>query len=68
MKQETKNLLIKAKSEIVSLRRQNEILSAKVGVMELFECVIFTRPSQPTRVEAVDVVWEIEKELTTIDA
>lgn len=37
-----KHLLNAAADEITILRRQNEILNAKVEVMELFACVLHT--------------------------
>jgi hypothetical protein len=39
-----KEILIEARHEIHSLRRQNEILRAKVEMIELFEKVLNTKP------------------------
>lgn len=40
-----KNLLLEAEAEIRELRRQNEILGAKVEVMNLFATVLHTQPA-----------------------
>lgn len=62
-----KNLLNSAKHEINALRKQNEILRAKVEVMDLFAVVLHTKPAYPEQVSCVDVVWEIERELTKLE-
>jgi hypothetical protein len=41
---ELKQLLLDAIHEIHSLRHANQILSAKVEMIELFECVLHTQP------------------------
>ncbi len=56
-----------ARHEIIALRRRNEILSAKVEVMDLFACVLHTMPSQRTQGMEVDVAWQLEKEQAAIE-
>ena len=57
----TKHLLLEAKAEIERLRRQNEILHAKVSTMELFATVLHTDPRYPSEAMAVDVAWELQR-------
>ena len=60
-----KHLLMEAKNEIVSLRRQNELLAAQVRVVNIFEAALFgPRPQQGM---SPDVVWAIEKKLVELD-
>jgi len=56
-----KHLLLAAKSEIERLRRQNEILNAKVSTMELFATVLHTNPSYPPMGASVDIAWELQR-------
>lgn len=56
-----KHLLIEAKSEIERLRRRNEILSAKVEVMDLFACVLHTAPATYNPPQCVDIAWSLQK-------
>lgn len=58
----TVQLLTEAAQEIRQLRQKNEILNAKVEVMELFACVLHTSPAQHIRVMAIDIVHQLEKE------
>lgn len=64
----TKHLLLEAKAEIESLRRQNEILHAKVSTMELFATVLHTDPRYPSQAMAVDVAWNIQRAVEEIEA
>lgn len=57
------NLLQQSKEEIKTLRGQNEILFAKVEVMEFFKLVFHTSPNYPSQGMSEDVVWKIEKYL-----
>ena len=52
-----KDLLIQAREEIRQLRRANEILAAKVEMIDLFACVLHTRPASHSVGAAVDVAW-----------
>lgn len=55
-----KPLLKKAQEEITNLRRENEILRGKVDIMELFACVLRTKPyTQPQRFDE-DIVWSLQ--------
>jgi hypothetical protein len=62
-----KQLLIDAKSEILALRRKNEILQAKVEVMDLFSLVLHTRPAYSEHGAVVDVAWQLQKEIQEIE-
>lgn len=44
--------------EVRALRRRNEILDAKVEVMELFACTLHTRPAERTQAMCVDICHE----------
>lgn len=61
MENELKNTLLTAKYEIESLRRQNEVLSAKVEVMNLFACVLHTQPALDPRVYGEDISWKLQR-------
>lgn len=63
-----KQLLIEAENEIRSLRRQNEILTAKVEVMDLFACVLHTSPAERNRGAAPDVAWKLMDKIAEINA
>ena len=58
-----KDLLEAAKAEIVSLRRTNEILAAKVQTMELFATVLHTEPARSRESVAIDVAWQLQKKI-----
>ncbi len=59
-----KQLLIEAKQEIQSLRRRNEILSARVDTMDLFERILYSSPAQPNAsCMGEDLVWKIQQKL-----
>lgn len=63
MNSTTIQILTEASAEIRRLRRQNEILNAKVEVMDLFACVLHTNPAQHTGgVMGVDIAWQMDKE------
>ncbi len=53
--------LKEAEHEINSLRRRNEILAAKVEVMDSFMCVLHTRPAEHNQTMGIDVVFQIAK-------
>ena len=55
------NLLNHAKHEIISLRRQNEILAAQMGVVEVFAAALGLKRERGG--EAIDVVWELQKKI-----
>lgn len=62
----TISILNEAKHEINSLRRRNEILSAKVEVMELFACVLHTQPATREQPMCVDIAWQLEQEASRL--
>lgn len=63
-----KTLLIDAHEEIQSLRRQNEILTAKVEVMDLFGLALRTVPMHGMRGMAPDVAWQLQKAIAELEA
>lgn len=62
------DLMARAAEEIRSLRRANEILGAKVEVMELFSCVLRTRPHCPEQGYTEDLAWLLEKRIGELRA
>lgn len=57
----TKTILQEARHEIMALRRRNELLAAKVEMVELFASVHRTTPfSQPQQM-APDIVYQMER-------
>ncbi len=63
-----RNLLLDAQAEILRLRRENEILCAKVDMIELFANVLNTEPARRVQGAAPDVAWALQKEINEIDA
>ena len=63
---EEENLLRKAIWEIQDLRRRNEVLSAKVEVMDLFHLVLRTQPNYGSQGASIDVAWEMQKRVDEI--
>lgn len=58
-----KHLLQDARGEILQIRRENEILRAKVEMIELFACLLHTQPARSSQGMAPDVAWAIQKKL-----
>jgi hypothetical protein len=56
-----KSILLRASAEIKQLRRDNEILRAKVEVMDFFALVLNTKPAYPSIGMSEDIAWECEK-------
>lgn len=56
----------KACHEIRALRHRNEILSAKVEMIDLFACVLHTQPAINRECVSSDIVWTLEKALEAI--
>ena len=63
-----KHTLIEAKAEIEALRRQNEILRAKVEVMDLFACALHSPPATYNPAMGANVTWELEREIARIES
>jgi hypothetical protein len=62
-----KHVLAGAIEEIRSLRRQNEILRAKVEVMDLFALTLNTTPNYRSTGMAPDIAWELQHEIDKLD-
>lgn len=62
-----KNLLLHAQSEILTLRRHNEILQAKVDTMDLFGLVLRTQPQYQSMGMGEDIAWLIDKEVQEME-
>ena len=56
-----KHLLQDAKNEIVDLRRRNEILTAQIGVVEVFAAALGFKRAECGM--ALDVIWALQKEI-----
>ncbi|MGA2786971.1 MAG: hypothetical protein ABSF60_05540 [Verrucomicrobiota bacterium] len=56
-----------AQAEIRDLRRRNEILAAKVEVMDSFMCVLHTSPAVRTQGAGIDVVYEMQKHIAKLE-
>lgn len=61
-----KDLLQRAKSEIVQLRRTNEVLSAQMEVVHAFAAALGLRKNSCGY--APDVAWELQKEIDILTA
>jgi hypothetical protein len=60
-----KQLLNEARSEIISLRRRNEILEAQVGVIEVFAAALGLRANHSGT--SPDVAWALQKAINDLD-
>ena len=60
MNEELKHILQEAVGEIRHLRRQNEVLSAQVRIIEIFEMALFSQPNR-NGIMSPDVAWRIEQ-------
>lgn len=60
-----KALLIQARSEILSLRRRNELLAAQVAVVEVFSVALGLRP-EPGGMTP-DIAWELQCRIDQMD-
>lgn len=56
-----KDLLLEARQEIIGLRRSNELLRAKIEMVELFASVHRTTPFQQPQQMAPDVVYQMDR-------
>ena len=61
-----KHLLQEAREEILCLRRSNEILSAKVEMIDLFACVLHTSPAHHSVGEGEDIAWKLQERINEI--
>jgi len=59
-------LLSNAAAEIRALRRRNELLSAKVEMIDLFACVLHTQAASRPVGEGPDIAWALDKEAARI--
>lgn len=58
------NTLRSARDEIVGLRRRNEVLEARVEVVEVFAAALGLKRGACGM--APDVVWELDKEIASL--
>lgn len=63
-----KELLLQAMHEIQALRRHNEVLAAKVEMIDLFACVLHSKPPETRHGYADDVAWKMQKEIDKLTA
>lgn len=65
---EDQRLLSMACNEITQLRRANEILGAKVEVMELFGLTLRTQPNYGNQAMTEDIVWRMQRRIEEIES
>lgn len=63
---ELTQLLKDAQLEIQQLRRRNEILGAKVEVMDSFMCVLHTKPAEHLQGVSVDIAWQLGQKVAEL--
>lgn len=63
-----KGLMLRAIDEIQQLRRTNEVLSAKVEVMELFGLLFRAAPNYGNNCVTEDIAWAMQRRIDEIDA
>lgn len=61
---EEQQMLQQAASEIKSLRRQNELMAARLEVFDKCMLLLHTPPAYPSQGMSPDLVWQIEKHLS----
>ena len=64
----TNDLMRAAHNEIRDLRRRNEILEAKVSVMNLFALVLHSKPAEVPTVIQDDILQQLEKHASDMAA
>lgn len=50
-----------AAQEIERLRRHNEVLAAKVEMIDLFTCVLHSQPATRSLSQGVDIAWKLRQ-------
>lgn len=68
MTPELKGLLQDAAHEIRALRRERDLLQAKVDGFELAGAMLFARPQEPNRGESIDVAWQLDRAVAVAEA
>lgn len=63
--QEALIILAAAREEIRCLRRDNQLMAARLDVFDTMRAILHASP-YPERPMGVDVVWEIEKMMTAL--
>jgi hypothetical protein len=63
---ELQELLTNAMHEIHDLRRRNEVLSAKVEMIDLFACVLHTQAASHPQGFSPDVAFALQKKITEL--
>jgi len=64
----SKELMLEGAAEIERLRRQNEVLHAKVGTMELCAAFLYGKPgSEVSHGMAEDIAWKLRKQAENIE-
>ncbi len=58
-----KDLLERAVLEIQQLRQANQIMGAKVEVMDLFALVLNTKPNYPSQGMTEDIAWKMQRRI-----
>ena len=61
-----KDVLQDAKNEIIRLRRNNELLSAQVHVVEIFAAALFG-PNRNAQGMSIDIAWSLQKEIDLLN-
>lgn len=64
---ESERAMRAALEEIRSLRRRNEILEAKVEVMNLFAVTLHSSPAYPSQGMGEDAAWLLQKEIDRLE-
>lgn len=54
-------LLANAAEEIRSLRRENELMRARLEMFDAINCILHTQAASRSQGMSPDLVWEIEK-------
>lgn len=65
---ELQSLLVQAREEILSLRRRNELLEAKVEMIDLFACVLHSQPARQSQGAGLDLAWALQKKIDELNA
>lgn len=60
-----KQLLERARLEILDLRRRNEVLSAQMGIVEVFAAALGLKRNEGAM--APDVAWELQRKIEELE-
>lgn len=65
MMDETKSLLLRAASEIRSLRQQNKLMNARLEMFDSVMILLHSSPAQKSQGMSEDIAWQIDNHINS---